>query len=185
MSREKSNIVNNFSERLKVLIKSELKISQVEFAKKIRTSEGYISGIINQGKGPSADIIAGIFLNYREHLNWLLTGQGPMKQAGIENFYEVTERVENYQVTGTNDRIEKDIREILESGDEEIIERLKEKLKNLKIFLSQKKENAEMKERLLRIEHAIESRPSPGRPGSAEEAGTAEGGETDTEKKAM
>jgi transcriptional regulator with XRE-family HTH domain len=185
MSREKLNIVNNFSERLKVLIKRELKISQVEFAKKIGTSEGYVSGIINQGKGPSADIIAGIFLNYGEHLNWLLTGKEPMKQAEEKSIFKVTEGVGHYYGTGTNSRIEEDIREILASGDDEVIEKFKERLKDFKTYIRQKKENEEMKDRLLRIEKAVENSPSPGRPSSSRESGTGQTEESDTEKKAM
>jgi len=74
MSSKKFIILNSFSKRLKELIKSRLKISQKAFANEIGVEESYLSMVLNENSGPSADMIAGIYLHYSEYLEWLLTG---------------------------------------------------------------------------------------------------------------
>jgi len=39
--------------------------------------------ILNEKVGPSAELIAGIFLNYNEHLHYLLTGEEDLKEIKI------------------------------------------------------------------------------------------------------
>jgi hypothetical protein len=74
MSSNKYIILNIFSKRLEFLIKSRLKISQKAFADKIGVAENYLSMVLNEKSGPSADMISGIYLHYNECLEWLLTG---------------------------------------------------------------------------------------------------------------
>ena len=116
MSREKINIVNSFSDRLRQLIADELKITQAEFAKNIGTSEGYLSSILNQGKGPSADIIAGIFLKYREYLDWLVTGTKPERREEMSGAYPIREKQAAYAVADPHaNEILRMTREVIES----------------------------------------------------------------------
>lgn len=74
MSSKKFIIWNLFSKRLKDLIKSRLKISQKTFSDIVGVSENYLSMVLNEKSGPSADMIAGIYLHYNDYLEWLLTG---------------------------------------------------------------------------------------------------------------
>jgi len=71
-----------FAARLKVLIEERLSIKQCAFAQSVGISESYLSQIL-KGKGPSAGLISGIFLNYSEHLYWLLTGKEPTDDGKI------------------------------------------------------------------------------------------------------
>lgn len=75
MSRKNLSLDNSFSERLRVLIKEKLNISQVKFSNKIGISDGYLSMVLANKRGPSSEMIVGIFLNYREYMHWLITGE--------------------------------------------------------------------------------------------------------------
>ncbi len=75
MSIKKLTEDNNFPKRLSFLIKKRLGITQASFCKNIGITTGYLSMIISGKRGPSADLIAGIYLNYSEHMTWLLTGK--------------------------------------------------------------------------------------------------------------
>ncbi len=75
MSRKKLTIDKLFNSRLKELIDNRLKISQSEFANKIGISQGYLSMVLSKRRGPSSELIAGLFLNYSNYLPWLLTGE--------------------------------------------------------------------------------------------------------------
>ena len=72
MSNKNSTIDNLFSKRLRCLIEDKLKIKQIEFAKLIGITPGYLSMVVTGKRGPSAELIAGIYIHYSEHLNWLL-----------------------------------------------------------------------------------------------------------------
>lgn len=78
MSRKKSTIDELFSERLKILIEDKLKVSQIYFANKIGISQSYLSAVLKNIRGSSAELIAGLYIHYREYLDWLLTGEGEM-----------------------------------------------------------------------------------------------------------
>ena len=75
MSSKKIIILNLFSKRLKELIDLRLKITQKAFADQIGIAENYLSMVLNEKSGPSADMLAGLFLHHSEHLEWLLTGK--------------------------------------------------------------------------------------------------------------
>lgn len=75
MSRKKLTIDIQFSARLTDLINA-LAISQTTFAQTIGISQSYLNMVIKGKRGPSAELIAGIFIHYREYLEWLLTGEG-------------------------------------------------------------------------------------------------------------
>lgn len=74
MSTKKKYIESNFPSRLRRFIEKDLKISHRQFAKIVGTSSGYLSMMVNGKTGPSAEFIASLFFNYREHLEWLLSG---------------------------------------------------------------------------------------------------------------
>ena len=76
MSRKKSTIDELFSNRLRELIEKRLNITQIEFAKNIGITTGYLSMVVTGKRGPSAELIAGIYINYSEHLSWLLNKHG-------------------------------------------------------------------------------------------------------------
>jgi len=75
-----------FSKRLRVLIKNKLDLTQVEFCKGVGITQGYLSMVLGGKRGPSADLIIGIFLNYSEYLFWLLTGEENQKNKISNNF---------------------------------------------------------------------------------------------------
>lgn len=83
MSRKKLNRFNYFAKRLNQLLKNTLNITQKEFCDKVGISEAYLSMILNKKVGPSAELIAGIFLNYNEHLHYLLTGEENSREIKI------------------------------------------------------------------------------------------------------
>ncbi len=64
-----------FAGRLGELISKRLKITQSAFAQKIGVSQSFISMVINGNCGPSAGLLAGVYLSYPEHMGWLLTGE--------------------------------------------------------------------------------------------------------------
>ena len=78
MSRKKSTIDDLFSGRLKILIDGELKVSQAYFSNKIGISASYLSAVLKNKRGPSAELVAGLYVHYRGYLQWLLTGEGEM-----------------------------------------------------------------------------------------------------------
>ena len=75
-----------FSNRLRAMIKNKLDLTQVEFCKSIGITQGYLSMVLAGKRGPSADLIIGIFLNYSEYLFWLLTGEENQKNKISNNF---------------------------------------------------------------------------------------------------
>ncbi|MGD9950422.1 MAG: helix-turn-helix domain-containing protein [Desulfobulbus sp.] len=77
MSTKKSTIDNEFPERLRLFIEKDLGMKQGDFAKKIGITPGYLSMVITKKRGPSAEMIAGLHVNYRDNLTWLLTGERP------------------------------------------------------------------------------------------------------------
>lgn len=66
---------SDFSDRFRSLIKDRLKTTQASFCKKHGITSGYLSMILSGKRGPSADLIATIYIHYREHMTWLLTGK--------------------------------------------------------------------------------------------------------------
>ena len=72
MSSKKTTIDETFPERLRELNEKKLGVTQGEFAKKIGITTGYLSMVVTEKRGPAAEMIAGIFVNYSEHLPWLL-----------------------------------------------------------------------------------------------------------------
>ncbi len=91
MSRKKLTIDKLFSDRLRILIKEKLDISQVEFCNKIGITEGYLSMMLSGKRGASAEVIAGLFLNYREYLEWLLTGRKKTIPEVTDEDFEINE----------------------------------------------------------------------------------------------
>ena len=98
MSSKKVTIDKLFFKRLKTFIENDLKITKQEFSTKVGISHGYLSMILSGKRGPSAELIAGIFINYRNKLHYLLTGEDNSKEIKIaekeipygENKEEVT-----------------------------------------------------------------------------------------------
>lgn len=107
MSRKKSTIGDLFSERLKTLIETNLRVSQVYFSNKIGISTSYLSAVLKNKRGPSAELVAGLYMHYREYLSWILTGEGPMTakdkelvSLDIEVLTKVIKGVEDYLRVG-------------------------------------------------------------------------------------
>lgn len=82
---KKLTIDNNFSDRLKTLLQDKIKIKQTDFCKRVGITQGYFSMILSGKRGPSADLIAGLYLNYSEYLTWLLTGEEKKEPTTSEN----------------------------------------------------------------------------------------------------
>lgn len=74
MSIKKLPIDNNFSKRLKKLVKEILELKQIEFCKNIDISSPYLSMVFSGTKKPNAELITKLFFHYREYFDWLLTG---------------------------------------------------------------------------------------------------------------
>lgn len=74
MSRKKTPIDKNFYIRLKSFLKGE-DIPRKKFIAQIGVSSGYLGMVLTGKRGPSAELIAGLHLHYRDFLAWLLTGQ--------------------------------------------------------------------------------------------------------------
>lgn len=100
MSRKKCTIDDLFSTRLKSLIEDTLKISQVCFANKVGISQSYLSAILKKKRGLSAELIIGLYLHYREYLDWLLAGEGKMIRKPEKNGFKVAEGVAVYNKVG-------------------------------------------------------------------------------------
>ncbi|WP_027360143.1 helix-turn-helix domain-containing protein [Desulforegula conservatrix] len=65
---------NLFPERLAILIKEKARVSQAEFCKKTGITTSYLSMILSGKRGPSADLISGVYIHYREFFDWLISG---------------------------------------------------------------------------------------------------------------
>ncbi len=63
--------------RLKIL-REKLGLSQSEFAKKIGTSQGYLSELERNLKKPGSDLLLSLKRLFNVSTDWLLTGEGPM-----------------------------------------------------------------------------------------------------------
>lgn len=87
-------------------------------------------------RGPSARIVAGIFLHYREHLFNLLTGEEEILES-------IHEAAENYTISGPLSQAINSVRQIFASRDPIIIQAL---TVNLTVFLlAAKRSNKEKK----------------------------------------
>lgn len=73
-SRKKFTIDTLFNERLKFFL-IKLNIKRKLFCESIGISTGYLTMILNGQRGPSAELIAGLFIHYGDYLDWLLTGK--------------------------------------------------------------------------------------------------------------
>ena len=87
MSSKKTTIDDKFADRLRELIEEKLKIKHTDFAKKIGITSGYVSMVVTKKRGPSAELIAGVFIHYSEHLSWLLTGEHQKKEVSSSPFF--------------------------------------------------------------------------------------------------
>jgi len=83
MSTKKTYIEFDFPSRLRRFIEKDLKISHRQFARNVGTSSGYLSMMVNGKTGPSAEFIASLFFNYRDHLEWLLSGYNKPESISI------------------------------------------------------------------------------------------------------
>jgi len=97
MSSKKLTIENNFPERLKVLIKERLNITQTAFCIKIGISQGYLSMVLSGERGPSAELIAGLYYHYSKYLHWILTGESPGFDEGVGlDVFKVKEQITSF-----------------------------------------------------------------------------------------
>jgi len=148
MSSEKSNILNLSSKRLKELIKFRLKITQKSFAKNIGIEESFLSMVINGNSNPSADMIIGIYLNYREHFDWLLTGESnvtaeeikehPFKRRAYDKSEEMSSAINKImEVFSSGDDMKKNVlRACMDDVDiKKRIEKLEFDVKEIREFL--------------------------------------------------
>ncbi len=79
MSRKKSDISKEFSDRLLLLMRSlGYKDRQhIHFANKIGITDSYLSDILKLKSGPSFSLISGISREFPQaNIRWLLTGEG-------------------------------------------------------------------------------------------------------------
>jgi phage repressor protein C with HTH and peptisase S24 domain len=78
---------HDFGMRLRYLISEILEIPQAEFAEKLGMEESYLSLVLDEKRGPSAGLIAGLHRHCGRYLFWLLTGEGEMTTppAGFES----------------------------------------------------------------------------------------------------
>ena len=100
MSSRKTTIDGKFHERLREVIEKKLGVTQGEFAKKIGITTGYVSMVVTGKRGPSAEMIAGIFVNYSEHLPWLLN-QPRADREKLEKGREKSgraEKIRNFEI---------------------------------------------------------------------------------------
>ncbi len=96
MSRKKSTIDDLFPKRLKALIENKLMITQLKFSKKIGISQSYLSAVLKNKRGASAELMTGLYMHYREYLYWLLTGKDeiPDKDLELDKNPEISELLE-------------------------------------------------------------------------------------------
>lgn len=142
MSSKKIIILNIFSERLNELIKIRLHISQKAFAKNIGITANYLSMVLNGKSGPSADMIAGIYIHYNGYLNWLLTGNQP--EHAIAPTFDCP-----------NDFIRelcKDIIDIFTSDNKGVKDALRQNIKEFRESIQKDKDLKELKERIGHVE---------------------------------
>lgn len=86
-----------FSERLRSLIKDRVKATQNEFCKTVGITQGYLSMVLNGKRGPSADLIIGIYLNYGEHFDWLLKGDESKQEGSKDKSCNITKVIIEHQ----------------------------------------------------------------------------------------
>jgi transcriptional regulator with XRE-family HTH domain len=94
---KKFTIGNNFSGRLADLIKTRCNGKQSEFCEITGISQSYISQILSGKKGPSADLIASLVVNFGDSIRWLITGAGQMRPAQVKHGHGfITEQVQGW-----------------------------------------------------------------------------------------
>ncbi|MFA7074906.1 MAG: helix-turn-helix domain-containing protein [Endomicrobiaceae bacterium] len=73
-----------FSVRFKN-VRKKLKLSQIDFAKKLETNQSTISRYEKNENNPSSEILEKLSENCNVNINWILTGKGEMFQTDIAN----------------------------------------------------------------------------------------------------
>jgi len=71
------------------------RISRTEFALRIKTNTTTVGNIVNGKNNPSAEILRNIVMAYPNiNANWLLTGEGPMFQSGVDSYFNEVKSLE-------------------------------------------------------------------------------------------
>lgn len=81
-------------QQVKLFIETN-RISRTEFALRIRTNTTTVGNIVNGKNNPSAEILRNMVMAYPNiNANWLLTGDGPMFQSGVDSFFNEVKSLE-------------------------------------------------------------------------------------------
>jgi hypothetical protein len=125
--------------------------------------------VLNGKSGPSADMIAGLYLHYSEYLEWLLTGNTTQQaEPTLDCCDELTRR------------ICEDVIKIFKSDNKDVKDALHQNIKEFKRSIEKDSELRELKETVKRMDLNLKVLMEAG-----PLAGTARGGGTGKRKKAM
>lgn len=86
MSRKKTSFDINFFKRLTLFV-DELGMTQTEFADSVGISQGYLWYVLKGKKGPSVELIAGLYNVYRDKFHWLVTGEEAVSRKDEKDTY--------------------------------------------------------------------------------------------------
>jgi transcriptional regulator with XRE-family HTH domain len=64
-------------------------MTQVEFARRIRVAQGYLSALERGEKEPGAAVLLAISQEFEKSVDWLLTGKEPTWTTNSERYWEV------------------------------------------------------------------------------------------------
>ena len=152
MSSKKFIILNLFSKRLKELIELRLKITQKAFADRIGVTESYLSMVLNENSGPSADMIAGLYLHCNEYLTWLMTGIEAQEPSRVIAEFQTAYGGEGHKCKFCGDMSDeikdlcKKVKGIIESDEKVIVDALKSNIEAFRYSVSQADEIRKLKE---------------------------------------
>jgi transcriptional regulator with XRE-family HTH domain len=96
-SGERSAIEDTAINRRLRLLRHTLKLTQVEFAKKILVSNGFIAGIELGKRKVNDRLIRLIKMTFGTSEDWLRTGEGPMFEKDKSSDYKIFEALEAFK----------------------------------------------------------------------------------------
>ncbi|MBL7195902.1 MAG: helix-turn-helix transcriptional regulator [Desulfobacterales bacterium] len=135
-------------------IEETLKVSQIYLSNKIGISQSYLSAVLKGKRGASAELIAGLYIHYREYLSWLLTGEGGITGKVKSKEVGVSEDIPLYNKVGDEDpeiaELLEGARKVLKSGNQIAYDALE---RNIRYFAHA----IDMEKRLKKMESRLES----------------------------
>jgi hypothetical protein len=124
-------------------------------AESIKITDQAINNYKTQKKWPAVTLFK-LAVEHGLSLDWLLTGEGPMRRDEKREMPAVNEQTHVYTSTAEKHvDVFTQVREILESGDDFVIKALRDRLKDYRLAVAMNAERRGLKQRLTLLEQEV------------------------------